>query len=44
MGRGVSVGALLALVSGGLCLLLGLIAEQLSKIRRALNHHNGPDF
>jgi glycosyltransferase involved in cell wall biosynthesis len=44
MGRGVSVGALLALVSGGLCLLLGLIAEQLSKIRRALNHHNGSDF
>lgn len=36
MGRGVSAGALLALVTSGLCLLLGLIAEQLSKIRRAL--------
>lgn len=34
MGRGVSVGAMLALVSGGLSLLLGLIAEQLAQIRR----------
>lgn len=36
LGRGVSVGSLLALVSGGLCLLLGLLAEQLSKIRLSL--------
>lgn len=44
MGRGVSVGALLALVTGGLCLLLGLIAEQLSKIRRALNKKDSLDI
>lgn len=36
MGRGVSTGALLALVSGGLSLLLGLIAEQLSQIRKLI--------
>jgi hypothetical protein len=36
LGRGVSVGALLAIISSGLCLLLGLIAEQLSKIRLSL--------
>jgi hypothetical protein len=36
MGRGVSTGALLALVSGGLSLLLGLIAEQLSQLRKII--------
>jgi hypothetical protein len=36
LGRGVSVGALLAIISSGLCLLFGLIAEQLSKIRLSL--------
>ena len=44
MGRGVSVGSMLALIFGGLCLLLGLIAEQLSKIRRALLENHKPDF
>lgn len=36
LGRGVSVGAMLILISGGLSLLLGLIAEQLAQIRRLL--------
>ncbi len=43
MGRGVSVGAMLALISGGLCLLLGLIAEQLSQIRRDLLRKDDKD-
>lgn len=34
MGRGVSVGALLAILTGGLLFLLGLLAEQLSLIRK----------
>lgn len=36
MGRGVSVGAMLAIVASGLCLLLGLIAEQLSQTRKII--------
>ena len=36
MGRGVSTGALLALVTGGLSLLLGLIAEQMSQLRKII--------
>lgn len=43
MGRGVSVGSLLALVAGGLCLLLGLLAEQLSKIRLSLIEKNSSE-
>ncbi len=35
-GRGVSVGSLLAFTIAGICLLLGLIAEQLSQIRKML--------
>jgi len=44
MGKGVSVGALLALVTGGLSLLLGLIAEQLSKIRIILTKKEDSDI
>lgn len=43
MGRGVSVGAMLALVSSGLCLLLGLIAEQLSQIRKLIIEDESQD-
>jgi glycosyltransferase involved in cell wall biosynthesis len=35
-GRGVSVGSLLLIFAGGLCILLGLIAEQLSQLRKLL--------
>ncbi len=35
-GRGVSVGAMLAIITGFLCLIIGLIAEQLSNIRMSL--------
>jgi glycosyltransferase involved in cell wall biosynthesis len=35
-GRGVSVGSLLMIFAGGLCILLGLLAEQLSQIRKLL--------
>ena len=34
MGRGVSTGSLLGIISGFIFFLLGLIAEQLSQIRR----------
>ncbi len=39
-GRGVSVGSLLAIVSGLLIFLIGLIANQLSEIRLQINKHN----
>jgi hypothetical protein len=35
-GRGVSTGSLLAFTISGMCLLIGLIAEQLSQIRKML--------
>lgn len=39
-GRGVSVGSLLALVSGLLVFLIGLVANQLSEIRLQITRHN----
>lgn len=44
MGRGISVGSMLAIVTGLLSLFIGLIAGQLSAIRMSLLHRRDKDF
>ena len=45
MGRGVSVGSMLALVSGMLLFSIGLISEQIAALRRQIAEldHDTPD-